>query len=279
MHRKTYINLEKIPDHLRLSDKKIEKKIQNKVIELKNYFQRFGFKKALVGVSGGLDSSVSAALVVKALGAKNVYMVRMPYCGSSSPEGLKSSTQFSKNLKLPKENLITIPINSLVDFSWKILKKFKDGNEKIRKGNLMARKRMEILFDLSSAFKAIVVGTENKTEERLGYYTIGGDHLSGIEPILDLWKTQVFQLAEAIKEIPESILNRTPSPEFWKSHTDEGEIGASYLEIDTVLSAKEELNLNRNEINQKFKIPLGIINLILGRAKKAEGKRNLPRIL
>ena len=289
--RKLYIQKEKIPNHLRLSDKEIKKRILNKTKRLRRYFEKSGFKKAIIGVSGGLDSAVSAVLAVRALNAKNIYLVRMPYYGISSKKGLKDAEILAKNLKIPKENLITIPINQQVDQNWKKLCQFtlrhflkKSGGgferkEKLRKGNLMARERMKILFDLSSVFKAVVIGTENKTEERLGYFTIGGDHCSGIEPILDLWKTQESHLSEKLPEIPGSILNKVPSAELWKGQTDEKEIGASYLEIDTILSAKEDLGLSKNEINQKFKIPLKIIDLILNKAKKAEGKRNLPYIL
>lgn len=279
MLREIYIDYKKIPPHLKLSEKEIKKIVEKKIEEIRNYFKKYNFKKTVIGVSGGIDSSLAATLAVKALGPRNVYFVRMPYLGVSSKKGLKNAEKLTKNLKLPKKNLITIPINKPVDSSWKLLKKFKGGNLKIRKGNLMARERMKILFDLASAKKAIVFGSEDKSEERLGYYTIGGDHVSGIEPIINLFKTQVYQVASYFKEIPDEILMTVPSPELWKGQTDEGEIGASYLEIDTIISAIEDLKISKKEIEKKFKIKKRKIDLVLKIYQKAKGKRFLPYIL
>ncbi|MBZ9569602.1 NAD(+) synthase [Patescibacteria group bacterium] len=279
MFRKTYINFEKVPPHLGLTQKRIKKITGKKIREIRNYFKRYYFKKAVIGVSGGIDSALAATLTIKALGPKNVYFLRMPYLGISSKESLILTEKLAKNLKLPEENLITIPINKQVDLSWKILKKFKGGNLKIRKGNLMARERMKILFDLSAVKRAIVIGSEGKSEERLGYFTIGGDRVSGIEPINNLYKTQVYKMASFFREIPDEILKRAPSPELWKDQTDEGEIGASYLEIDTVLSAIENLKISKKKITKKFKIKKSKIDLILKRYQKAKGKRNLPYVL
>ena len=213
---------------------------------------------------------------MKALGRKNVYFVRLPYLGITSNESLKNVETLAKNLNLPKENLITIPINNPVNSSWKLLKKFKGGDPKIRKGNLMARERMKILFDLSLALKAIVVGTENKTEAELGYFTLWGDQASGIEPIKNLWKIQVYQLASYLKEIPEEILIKAPSPGLWRGQLAEREMGFDYLEADIVLSAKKDLKMSENEISKSFKIPKRKIKKILERSKIGQIKNSLP---
>jgi len=276
MYRKSYFNFEKIPPHLRLSEEKIKEILRKKIKEIRDYFKKSGFKKAIVGVSGGLDSAVAAVLAVRALGRKNVYLIRMPYLGITSEKSLKDAGKLAKNLKIPKKNLITIPINEPVDSSWKLLKKFKEEDEKIRKGNLMARERMKILFDLSAAKKAIVMGTEDKTEFKLGYYTLWGDQASGIEPIKNLWKTQVYQLASYLKEIPKEILMKAPSPGLWKGQSAEKEMGIDYLEADIVLSAERDLKMSENEISKNFKIPKRKIKKILERAKIGQTKSSLP---
>lgn len=276
MFRKIYFDFKKIPPHLRLSEEKVKRIVKGKIKELREYFKRSKFKKAVIGVSGGVDSALAATLTIKALGPKNVYFLRMPYLGVSSKEGLILAEKLAEDLKLPKENLITIPINKPVDSSWKILKKFKGGNLKIRKGNLMARERMKILFDLSAAKGTIVVGSEDKSEDLLGYYTIGGDRISGIETINSLYKTQVYQVASFFREIPDEILMKAPSPELWKGHNEEKEIGVSYLEIDIVLSAIEDLEIKKEEIEKKFQIEKSKINLILKKRGIGKIKGNLP---
>jgi len=270
--------MNKIPKHLKLSEKRAKKIIQSKVKELKNYFKKFGFKKGVIGLSGGLDSAVSCVLAVKVLGAKNVITVLMPYQGISDPKGIPDALKLTKSLKIPKKNILIIPINKVVNMTWRLVKSFK-GKEKIRKGNLMARERMKILFDLSQVFKAIVIGTENRSEEELGYYTLWGDQASGIEPIKNLWKTQVYELANFLKEIPKEILEKQPSPGLWKGQTAEKEFGFSYLEADTILSALKDLKMKPSEIEKNFRIPKKKIDLILARVKIGEIKKLLPYVL
>jgi len=274
---KSYIDFNQIPLHLKL--KNPAKIVRNKVKEMKDYFKKAGFKKGVIGLSGGLDSAVSAVLAVKSLGAKNLIVVRMPYLGVSDKKSLVDAKKVAEALKIPVKNILTIPINQPVDASWRLLKKFFDGDFRIRKGNLMARERMKILFDLSQAFKAIVIGTEDRTELELGYYTLWGDQASGIEPIQNLWKTQVYQLANFFKEIPEEILAKAPSPGLWKGQSAEKELGINYLETDIVLSAYQDLKMSKKAIVKKFGISLSKINKILNRAKIGEIKANLPYIL
>ena len=279
MDRETYIDSQKLPLHLRLDQKKIKKLIQAKIKEIRLYFKKWNFKKAVIGVSGGIDSSFSACLTQRALGAQNVILVTIPYFGISKEEDIEDVRILAKNLKIPKRNFLVIPINKPCDASWQILKKIKGGDKKIRFGNIIARERAKVLFDIASAKKAIVVGTEDKTEERLAYFTLGGDHLSGIEPILNLYKSQVYQVASFFKEIPDSILKKKPSPGLWKDHTDEGELGIFYLKLDTIISAYEDLKLKPSQISKKFKIPKKEVEKVIKMLEKAKGKRFLPYIL
>ncbi|MCX7779053.1 MAG: NAD(+) synthase [Patescibacteria group bacterium] len=268
----------KIPKHLKIDKQRARKMIKDKVKEIRNYFKKSGFKKGVIGLSGGLDSALACYLAVRALEAKNVYVVMMPYYGISDKNSIIDALKLIENLKIPKKNILLLPVNKPVEASWQILKKYK-GKEKIRKGNLMARERMKILFDLSQVFNAMVVGTEDRTEEELGYYTLWGDEASGIEPIRNLWKTQVSQLASHCKEIPKEILNKEPSPGLWKNHSAKNELGFSHLEADIVLSAFKDLKMKPIEINRKFEISKKKIDLILKRTEVGQIKKTIPYIL
>lgn len=276
MFRKSYFNFEKIPPHLRTSEKKAKEILRKKIKKIKNYFKKSGFKRAIIGVSGGLDSALATVLVAKALGPKNVFLVHLPYIGVTKKEAFSNIKKLAKNLKIPEKNLILIPINEIVDKEWEKLKKFEGGDPKIRKGNLMARERMKILFDLSLAKRAIVVGAEDKSERFLGYFTLFGDEASGIEVIKNLWKVQVHQLANYLKEIPDEILVNAPSPDLWKGQEAEKEMGISYLEVDIFLSAKYDLKMPEKEISKKFKISKEKIKKILKRVEIGKVKSSLP---
>lgn len=277
--RKIYLDLQKIPEHLFLGPKKAEKIIERKAREIQQYCRQFGFQRGIIGLSGGLDSAVSVVLAVRALGAKNIIVVRMPYLGVSSQQSLIDAQQLAEALKISKKNILTVSINKPVDGSWQVLKRFKNSNSKIRKGNLMARERMKILFDLSFVFGALVIGTEDRTEEELGYYTLWGDQASGIEPIRNLWKTQVYQLASFMKEIPDKILLKAPSPDLWKGQTAEGEMKINYLETDIVLSAWKDLKISKKKNTQKFGTSQEKINKIFNQAKIGQVKKSIPFVL
>lgn len=267
-----------LPKNLKITESEAKTIIRKKVKEIRNYFKKSGFKKGIIGVSGGLDSAVSCVLAVYALGQKNVFVLMMPYYGITNKESINHALKLAKNLKIPSKNIFLLPINRPVNACWAILKKFKN-KEKIRFGNLMARERMRILFDLSQVFDAIVIGTEDRTEEELGYYTLWGDQASGVEPIKNLWKTQVHQLASYLKEIPQEILNKKPSPGLWKNQTAENELGFSYFEADVVLSCLKDLKMEPSQIAKKFKIKKKKIDLILKRLKIGEMKKSIPYIL
>lgn len=181
-----------------------------------------GFNRVVIGVSGGLDSITVLCLLRKALGPEKIIAVYFPHV--NSPE-------------LDKELLvkIKIPINEIVkEFIKKINIKGEDINSKIRAGNVIARIRMIFLFDLAKKYRALVCGTENRSEKLLGYYTRFGDQASDFEPISHLYKSQVKQLAMYLG-VPRKIINRTPTAGLWLGQTDEGELGFSYEEVDKVL--------------------------------------------
>jgi NAD+ synthase len=185
-----------------------------------------GFSKAVIGLSGGIDSALSAFLAAEALGPENVLAVRMPY-QTSSEGSLTDAQQVIDQLGIPS---LTIPITPMVD---PLIEQFPDMSG-MRKGNIMARQRMIILYDQSAATNALVIGTSNKTEALLGYTTLFGDSAAALQPIEDLYKTQIRQLSRAVG-VPASVLDKPPSADLWIGQTDEGELGYTYEEVDKVL--------------------------------------------
>ncbi len=227
-----------------------------------------GFSKQVIGVSGGVDSAVSAALAVDAMGKENIYPVLLPY-GKNSSEAVEDAKLVIKALKIPKENVSIIDIQEAVDV---IVKE----ESELRTGNIMARVRMIYLFDLAKKLSALVCGTENRTEHYLGYFTRFGDGASDVEPILGLYKTQVWDMAKHLK-LPSKIIKKTPTAGLWHGQTDEGELGFSYKDADTVLYYYVDKNLSLEEIIKKG-IDEKIVIKVLERVKQNEFKHTLPHI-
>jgi len=185
-----------------------------------------GFEKGVIGLSGGVDSAVVAYLAAEALGKENVLAVLMPY-SSSSPESAADAEMVLKALGIRGE---TVSISGMVDA---YLSKH-PGLDNVRKGNLMARARMMVLYDLSARERGLVFGTSNKTEIMLGYGTQFGDTACALNPLGDLYKTQVWQLAAEIG-VPKRIVENKPTADLWAGQTDEGELGFSYKLVDQLL--------------------------------------------
>jgi len=186
--------------------------------------ERFGINKCVIGLSGGIDSTVAAYLAVKALGKNNVKGLLLPY-KSSSKESISDALIAAKKLQIQTKLInITDAVDSLIN----------DDMDKVRKGNIIARMRMICLYDFSNEAGGLVLGTGNKTEILLGYSTLFGDSASAINPLGDLYKTQVWQLAGLLK-VPQSIIKKKPSADLWIGQTDEKELGFSYNEVDRLL--------------------------------------------
>jgi len=229
---------------------------------------KFQFKKAILGLSGGLDSSVCTFLATKALSADNVISLIMPY-GQTFNQDVADAQEVAQILGIKSH---IIDISPMIDSYYS---KHPTPHKKL-KGNKMARERMAILYDFSAREKALILGTSNKTELLLGYGTIHGDMASGINPLGDLYKSQIRQLAVHIG-VPEKIRQKTPTAGLWHGQTDEGELGITYEKADQILfllvderKSKEEVmavGFKRKEVEK-------IIDLI----KKSEFKRKLPPI-
>lgn len=186
---------------------------------------RFGFRRGVLGLSGGIDSSLVAYLAVEALGAENVLGLILPY-RTSHPASRADAELVAQQLSLATR---VIEITPMVEPY--LLHIPQDAR---RHGNVMARARMIVLYDQAEEFGALVIGTSNKTETLLGYTTLFGDNAVAIQPIADLYKCQVRQLARAVG-VPEHILTKAPSADLWVGQTDEGELGFTYDEADAIL--------------------------------------------
>lgn len=187
---------------------------------------RVGFTRAVIGLSGGIDSALSCYLTVEAMGPENVLAVRMPY-KTSSQESLDHAKLVIDDTGIQS---LTIPITEMAD---PLLATIPE-DQKVRRGNVMARTRMIVLYDQSSAFNGLVIGTGNKTEILLGYSTQFGDSASAINPIGDLYKTQVRQLSRHLG-VPAPIIDKPPTADLWIGQTDEQELGFTYEEVDKLL--------------------------------------------
>lgn len=227
---------------------------------LKNSFKEAGFSDAVIALSGGVDSAVSCALVVKALGKDHVYPVLLPF-GALSAEGTIDATSVIEVLGINSFHVTRVDIKPIIE---KVLP-----SDNVRRGNMMARTRMMVLFDQAKKRNALVVGTENKTEHLLGYFTRFGDEASDIEPLRNLYKTQVYELARFLK-LPEKIVTKKPSAGLWVGQTDEGEFGFTYKEADEIL-------YQHFDVKQEVAgFPKDVVEKVLTRARQNDFKHHLP---
>ena len=245
------------------------KDVHNELVKfLRENFKKAGFSKAVLGLSGGIDSALVAYLLRDTLGKENVLAIMMPY-KSSNPDSLNHAKLVVEDLKI---NAKSIEITDMIDAYFK--------NEKeassLRMGNKMARERMSILFDYSSKENALVVGTSNKTEIYLGYSTQFGDSACALNPIGDLYKTNIWDLSRYLK-IPNELIEKKPSADLWEGQTDEQEMGLTYKEADQVLYRMLEENKTVKEILAEG-FSKDLVDNIVRRMNRSEYKRRMPLI-
>ena len=235
---------------------------------IKSEVTRVGFTHAIINLSGGLDSALSCALAAEALGAENVLALRLPY-RTSSTDSLEHAQLVIDKFRVQSK---TIDITQMVD----PLIENDPEMSNTRKGNIMARSRMIVLYDQSEAFKALPIGTSNKTEILLGYSTMWGDMASAINPIGDLYKTQVRQLSRALG-IPSVIVDKPPSADLWVGQTDEGELGFTYEQVDKLLFLIVDQRYSAQDcieegFDEKF------VQGVIARVRRNQFKRMMPPI-
>jgi NAD+ synthase len=235
---------------------------------IRTELNRVGYQRAVINLSGGIDSALSCYLAAEALGPENVLAIRLPY-RTSSPDSLAHAGLVIDALGVQS---LDLDITSMVD---PLFEKLPDAGP-VRRGNAMARARMIVLYDQTEAFRGLAVGTGNKTEILLGYTTLYGDAANALNPIGDLYKTQVRQLSTAMG-IPEVILNKAPSADLWVGQTDEGELGFTYAEVDRLLYLLVDERYSPEEcieagFQEKF------VRGVVERIRRNQFKRVLPPI-
>jgi NAD+ synthase len=230
--------------------------------------RRAGFERVVVGLSGGIDSSVVTFLCARALGPQNVLAVTIPYKTSSD------ATRRDSQLVIDQLGVHTVdvPIADQIDAYFA---KFPDAS-RLRLANKCARERMTVLYDQSAAFGALVAGTSNKSELLLGYGTQFGDMASAVNPIGDLYKTQLYELAAHLG-VPKQILTKEPTGDLWIGQTDEGELGFSYAEVDRLLVLMVDRRWRRAELLQAGFAP-EFVDRVMTMVRRNHYKRRMPVI-
>lgn len=231
--------------------------------------EKAGFDRVILGLSGGLDSALSLYLAVNALGREKVIAVRMPY-RTSSPDSLADA---QAAIEATGVESVTIDISPQIDAYFQMM----PDASRLRRGNKMARERMSVLYDLSAYYRALVIGTSNRTELLLGYGTQYGDTASAVNPLGDLWKTQVRQLAVYLG-VPEQIITKPPSADLWQDQTDEKELGFRYFDVDRLLHFWIDRQYSKEQL-KSLSFDDELIDQVTERVIRNQFKRTMPIIL
>ncbi|NTW57220.1 MAG: NAD+ synthase [Chlorobiaceae bacterium] len=235
---------------------------------LRNETRKFGFSSIVLGLSGGIDSAVVCELAARALGREHVLALMMPYA-TSSPESLADAVIMVERLGIEAEE---VKITPAVDAFLSSIPE----DQLLRRGNVMARTRMVYLYDISARDGRLVAGTSNKTELLLGYGTIFGDMASAINPIGDLYKTQVRGLARHLG-IPVHIIDKVPSADLWQGQSDEADLGFSYAEVDLLLYMMLEKRMERGAVLAEG-VPPAFYDRVRKMVVRNQYKRMMPVI-
>ena len=235
---------------------------------LRSEIGRTGKRRVVLGLSGGVDSALVAYLAERALGADAVQAVLMPY-RTSDPGSVRDARRVADTLGMPSEE---VDISPMVDGFEEVT----EDADRNRLGNVMARCRMVVLYDRSARHDALVLGTSNKTELLLGYGTLHGDLASAVNPLGDLYKTQVRQLSAHLG-VPESILRKPPSADLWPEQSDEDELGFRYEEIDRLLALLVDARVSRRTATEAG-FDERLVDRVTGRIVRSQFKRRMPVI-
>lgn len=254
-----------VPDYLKIDAAETAKSI---VSFIKDYVDKSGLSGVVLGLSGGTDSSVLASLAVRALGANRVTALIMPE-KESSPESVSSAREVARLLEL---NPLELDITEGVDFVLKSLGDSYETSPRVARGNVKARLRMVMLYYVANKTNSLVLGSSDRSEWLLGYFTKWGDGAADLYPLLNLYKTQVRLLGDYLG-IPEYINWKPSSPDLWPGHRASDELGADYDVIDPVLYLYVDRGMGVEEISRATRVDLGLVSKIVSRVFASEHKR------
>jgi len=233
---------------------------------ISTYCRQTGFERLVIGLSGGIDSALSAALAVEAIGTEHVFGFNIPY-RNSHPDSAADALLVAKHLGISLES---IDLSLMTDSYFAA---YDTEASLLRKGNWMARIRMNVLFDQAAKHHALVLGTGNRTELLVGYCTQYGDAACAFEPIGHLYKTEVWQMAKLLN-LPDKVINKTPTADLWAGQSDEAEMGINYPELDAIL-----MHLTEPNLYPKIGAELAEIDKVRKMISSSEFKRVMPPVL
>lgn len=234
---------------------------------LENEVKKTGIQKVVIGLSGGIDSAVVAVLAHKVFG-DDLLCVKMP-SHYSSQSSLDDADALCHDFGLRSEIISIAPM-------LKAYENMHPDMDNLRRGNFSSRMRMATLFDISARENALVLGTSNKSELMLGYGTLYGDLASAVNPIGDLYKSEVYELAEYLN-VTKSIIKKAPSADLWDGQSDEADLGYTYAELDHAMKLYVEERLSRNEIVAQG-VDAEMLDMIIKRIFRNHFKRKMPLI-
>ena len=237
---------------------------------IRDYVERSGANGVVIGLSGGLDSSTAAALCSLALGGDRVLGLIMPERETHKPADVEHARMVAEKFGIPVEE---VDLTRILEAYWASLPVY-EPRDRVSNGNLKARVRMTILYYYANRLNRLVCGTSDKSEAMVGYFTKWGDGAADIEPIMDLYKTQVRQLARHIG-VPKEIVEKPPAPNLWPGQLAEEELGIRYEVLDLILYGLEHFMTPR-EVVREVNVPVELVEMVLRRWRASEHKRRMP---
>jgi NAD+ synthetase len=253
----------------------LEPILERKAQRLREVMHAAGRGKAVLGLSGGIDSAVAMALAARAIGPEHVVAVRLPSRHTEQVH-IDDAGASARAAGLPDENVLTVAIDPVIEALAAMRPTLPQSA--IREGNASARARMIVIYDLAQELHALVLGTENRTENLLGYFTRFGDAASDIEPITDLYKTEVRAAARVLGQ-PQAVLDKHPTAGLWGGQTDEDELGFTYRDADRALVAMFDLGMTPEAAAERTGVSLEVVRRVRARADGVAWKHAVPHSL